>query len=190
MVLGLASVAMLFIALTSAFVVRMGQTFDGRPLPMPPVLWVTTALLLGTSLTLEKARRSGFLRRGHDDGAAARRARKALNLWLSITLVLGTMFIAGQFAAWRSLAAQGVYANSNPQSSFFYVMTGMHALHLVGGIAALAYLTARASLASEFSPDWTAYSARRRRWFEAVALYWHFMDGLWLYLLSLLFAWK
>jgi cytochrome c oxidase subunit 3 len=168
----------------------MGLTVEWQPLPMPPVLWINTAVLLGTSFTLEKARRSGFLRPGFDDGASARRAKKALNFWLGLTLALGAAFIAGQFLAWRSLAAQGIYANSNPQSSFFFVMSGMHGLHVLGGIAALTYLASRVWLAGDFSPDWTIYSPRRRRWFEATTMYWHFMDGLWIYLLLLLFAWK
>jgi cytochrome c oxidase subunit 3 len=190
MLLGLASVAMLFMALTSAFVVRQGQSAGWQTFQMPSLLWLNTVILLGASFTLEMARRSGFVREGGNDGVAAHRATAALKRWLTITLALGLIFLAGQLVVWRILAAQGIYIDSHPKSSFYFVMTGLHAAHLLGGIAGLAYLTARVWMAGPFSTDWTVYSTRRRRWFEATALYWHFMDGLWVYLLVLLFAWK
>ena len=93
--------------------------------------------------------------------------------WLVVTLILGLAFVVGQYLAWRYLAAQGLYLATNSNSSFFYVFTAMHGLHLLGGIAALVYVLA--GLAG-------GYTFRRNR-FEGVAIYWHFMGVLWFYLL-------
>lgn len=173
MALGLTSVAMLFIALTSAYIVREGAGNDWRRLHMPPLLWFNTASLLASSWTLEKARLSY--------GRQSLGTRR----WLTATLLLGLVFLAGQLCAWRVLSAQGIYLSANPHSSFFYVLSGTHALHLLGGIVALMWLT------------WRSVPSRDREgavvktgWIEATSLYWHFMDGLWIYLLALLFFWS
>ena len=98
--------------------------------------------------------------------------------WLPITLVLGLGFLAGQWMAWGQLARQGVFISSNPSSSFFYLLTGTHALHLAGGLAALAYAAGTALL----SQAWE----RRRMVVDVTSLYWHFMAVLWLYIFALL----
>ncbi len=162
MAFGLASIAMLFIALTSAYVVRHGLDPDWRAIRMPPVLWANTLILAASSFALESARR-----------APERAGRFAL------TLALGLTFLGGQFVAWRQLSAAGIFLSTNPHSSFFYLLTGLHAAHLAGGIVALSYLTARARL-----------GAATQRAVEATALYWHFMDALWIYLFVLLFVWR
>jgi cytochrome c oxidase subunit 3 len=82
--------------------------------------------------------------------------------------------------AWRDLAAQGLFLNTNPSSSFFYVFTALHALHLLGGVTALGYVLARLYA----SVSWPALSV-----LDATSLYWHFMDVLWLYLLAVLALW-
>jgi cytochrome c oxidase subunit 3 len=153
MLFALAGIAMLFISLTSAYVVRQGLGTDWQRLRMPELLWVNTAVLLASSVTLEIAR-----------GNLSRR-------WLVLTLALGCVFLGGQLAAWRQLAAEGFFLGTNPHSSFFYTLTGLHGLHVAGGLVALGWAALR----------------MRRRWVEVTALYWHFMDGLWLYLLVLLF---
>src|SRR6185295_19563134 len=99
------------------------------------------------------------------------------------TVVLGVGFLVSQLIAWRQLAKQGVYIASNPHSSFFYLFTAAHAIHLLGGLLALVYLALRrrASRRSEIA------LTRARASADAVTLYWHFRDFLWIYLFVLLF---
>jgi cytochrome c oxidase subunit 3 len=99
--------------------------------------------------------------------------------WLAVTLALGGMFVIGQVVAWRVLAGQGLFLATNPSSSFFYVFTAAHALHLVGGILGLGYLIYKLN---------RTRSAARTTGIRATSLYWHFMDGLWVYLFVLLLA--
>src|SRR4030095_10229471 len=112
---GLASILMLFIALTSAYIVRgvpalSGGDSDWLPLEMPRVLWLSTGVLLLSSLSIELARRA--LKRNEYEG---------FKKWISLTTLLGVVFLAGQLLAWKQLTAQGVYINSHPHSSFFYL---------------------------------------------------------------------
>jgi cytochrome c oxidase subunit 3 len=165
---GLASVAMLFMALTSAYIFRASSGDDWVPLHLPPVLWVSTVIILASSATFEAARRA--LRR-HDFLSFSR--------WITSTTALGIVFLIGQLIAWRSLRAQGLYINSNPHGSFFYLLTSLHAIHLAAGLIALVGLTVAALR--------LRISAHKRNITEAVAIYWHFMDALWLYLFLLLF---
>jgi len=88
------------------------------------------------------------------------------------------VFLVGQYLAWRQLAAAGVYVATNPSSSFFYLLTGAHGAHLLGGVLALGYVATRAWL----DRAWL----RRRAAVEATAIYWHSMDGLWIFVLLLL----
>lgn len=169
---GLASVVMLFVSLTSAYIFRQiagtGEIRDWVPLKMPFVLWITTAVILASSVTIEIARRS--IRSGDYAG---------FSRWISITTVLGMLFLAGQIFAWRELVSQGIYINSNPHSSFFYLLTSLHGIHLAGGLVALFSLTVAAFRAR--------VGIRKRNATEVTAIYWHFMDGLWIYLFVLLF---
>src|SRR2546421_8997373 len=110
-----ASIAMLFTALTSAYIVRAASAQDWRPLAMPRILWLSTALILFSSVTLESARRS--LKQLFESDYVR---------WLSLTALLGVGFLASQLFAWRQLARQGVYLASNPHSSFFYLLTATH----------------------------------------------------------------
>lgn len=170
--LALASISMLFIGLTSAYVVRRGLEGSWQSARLPLLLYLNTAVLLASSLTLERARRQ--IQTGHLRG---------FRRWLTRTLAAGAIFLAGQLAAWRELAVAGVYLNTNPHASFFYLLTALHGLHLFGGLLALAYLRVAAQGTIEPSA-WGP--ARLWRWCDATALYWHFMDGLWIYLLVLL----
>jgi cytochrome c oxidase subunit 3 len=165
--LALGAVAMFFAALTSALVVRRGLGGDWVSIPLPRALFFNTLVLVASSVTLELAR--GALR----EGLGARFA--AL---LYATTALGLVFVAGQYVAWRELAAAGLYLASNPASSFFYVLTAAHAVHLLGGIGALSYVSARAGRLAAREMRATAL--------DVTALYWHFMDGLWVYILLLL----
>jgi len=158
----LTGIVMLFAAFTSALVVRKGMSFDWVPVRMPRILWLNTFVLLMSSGALELSRRC--LRAG---------AAKAFIRWLSAALILGLGFLAGQLIAWRELAARGIYLASNPGSSFFYVLTATHGFHLLGGVVALAYVVVRARP--------IAAGLARRTPVDVTAIYWHFMDALWIY---------
>jgi cytochrome c oxidase subunit 3 len=171
----LAGVTMMFTALTSAYIVRANSSNDWKPLDVPRLLWLSTGLILASSLTFEIAKR------------ALNRGKSALyNRWLMLTVLLGLGFLASQLFAWRQLVAQGIYMASNPHSSFFFVLTGAHALHLLGGILGLDYLLLRSRRAGLEDHG----EEKRRAMANSVALYWHFMDGLWIYLFLLLFLWR
>ena len=168
----LASILMLFTALSSAYIVRAASANDWQPLTMPRILLLSTALILVSSGTLEVARRKwkDAVNNGH-------------RRWLLVTFALGIGFLISQLLAWRELVGQGVYIASNPHSSFFYLLTATHGVHLLGGLAALAYFSLRTRAPQE---DQLAV-AKSQAAADAVTLYWHFMDFLWLYLFVLLF---
>ena len=173
--LALASVAMMFTSLSSAYVVRSGGARDWFPIAMPRVLFVSTALILLSSVTLEIARRN-----------LKRSEHHAYSRYVSLTALLGVGFVVSQLFAWRELSAQGIYLASHPYSSFFYLLTGAHAVHLLGGLLALAFVwfRSRRQLTAPVAIAKTQAAA------DAVTIYWHFMDGLWIYLLLLLFLWR
>ena len=171
----MASILMLFTALTSAYIVRAASSNDWQPLTMPRILLFSTALIVISSGTLETARR-----RLKDALVAAHRR------WLVLTVALGVGFLISQLLAWRQLVRQGIYVSSNPHSSFFYLLTATHAVHLLGGLLALVYLSLRTRAAEE--NQLAVVKAQGAA--DAVTLYWHFMDVLWLYLFVLLFFWR
>jgi cytochrome c oxidase subunit III len=192
LICGIATVGMVFVSLTSALIVRRGlPTFDdasrtylrdwgGVQLPWQ-LLAVNTAILLISSLTIEFARRQ-----------MARRAAlvpvesiPGISLgeergfpWLGITVVLGFAFLVGQWMAWGELRARGFLVNTNPDSSFIYLLTGAHALHLAGGVVALMWASA-SSLLHKPVED-------RRIVVDIAGWYWHFMAVLWIYVFALL----
>ncbi len=168
MLVALASIAMLFTSLSSAYVVRSGVMVDWFPIAVPRVMFGSTALILLSSVSIEIARRR--LKQGLSGGYSR---------YLLLTTVLGLGFLVSQVVAWRQLAGQGIYLASNPYSSFFYLLTGAHAVHLAGGLLALGFLwlRSRKQLARQATAD-------------AVSIYWHFMDALWIYLFLLLFLWR
>lgn len=164
------AVTMMFAAFTSALVVRKGSSQDWQSFTLPPILYLNTLILLLSSVTLEVARRrvSAFMRgvKSHAENPAR---------WLYVTWALGLLFVAGQYVAWTQLRAQGLYLATNPSSSFFYVLTVTHVVHVLGGLGGLLYVIRKLSK-----------SALRRNAMVATARYWHFMGGLWLYLMLLL----
>jgi cytochrome c oxidase subunit 3 len=175
MMVALAGMVMLFTSLTSAYIVRAAASNDWVALPVPQLLWVSTALILISSATLEMARK-----------ALKHEANTAYRRWLAVTSVLGLGFLVAQLVVWRQLAGQGLYIASNPHSSFFYLLTATHGLHLAGGLLALIYLFVRFQ---NWRHDDLAVG-RQIAAADAAALYWHFMDGLWIFLFLLLFLWK
>lgn len=171
----LAAILMMFTALTSAYIVRSASSDDWQPLKMPRILLLSTALIVISSGTLETARR-----KLKDEAASAHRR------WLLLTVALGLGFLLSQLLAWQQLVRQGIYVSSNPHSSFFYLLTATHGVHLLGGLVALVYLSLRTRLARESE----LAVVKRQGAADAVTLYWHFMDVLWLYLFVLLFFWR
>jgi cytochrome c oxidase subunit 3 len=168
----LASILMLFTALSSAYIVRAASANDWQPLKMPRILLLSTALIILSSGTLEAARR-----KWKDT------VNNVPRRWLLVTVALGVGFLISQLLAWRQLVRQGVYVASNPHSSFFYLLTAAHGVHLLGGLTALVYLALRTRPPQE-DPEAVAKSQAGA---DAVTIYWHFMDFLWLYLFVLLF---
>lgn len=169
---GLSAIAMMFAALTSALYVREGAATDWQPITLPPILWFNTLALIASSVALEVARRrvSAYMR-----GTTS--SRSVATLWLNISLLLGVVFVVGQYLAWLKLRSQGLYLPTNPNSSFFYVFTGVHALHVLGGLGGLSRVIVK--FRSSVNP-------LRRSTIDATSYYWHFMGLLWVYLLFVL----
>jgi cytochrome c oxidase subunit 3 len=166
----LAASTMVFAAFTSALVVRRGLSDDWAPMHKPPILFVNTAILLLSSGCLEIARRA--LKSG---------ARGQFNTWWTAGTVFGLLFLGGQTMAWLQLKDAGVFVATNPSSSFFYVLTASHAFHLLGGLSALAYVDVQA-LRLRLGPA-------KRTAIDISAIFWHFLDGLWVYLMVLFYVW-
>jgi cytochrome c oxidase subunit 3 len=161
----LGTVSMLFIGFTSAYLVRRAGA-DWVPLRPPSLVWWNTTALLASSVALEAARRR--LRAWAPVDAMR---------WVMATGALGLLFAVGQLAAWRALAARGLYLDTNPHHSFFYVLTGVHLVHLGGGLVWFGVVLARMR-ALAYTPGEDGLGL--------FATYWHFLAGLWVYLLMLL----
>src|SRR5262245_59471392 len=162
----LTAVIMLFAGLSSAYIVLRGVP-SWQSIELPWLLWPNTAILLLSSIAIDISRR-----------AVRRNDLQSMKRWMAACGVLGLVFLAGQLAAWRQLVHAGVYLPSTLQSGFFYILTGLHGLHLLGGIVALVYVLSR-SLKSRL----TAFNYEP---LKLCALYWHVMDALWVYLFLLL----
>lgn len=173
--IAMAAILMMFTSLTSAYIVRAASSNDWAPIPMPRILLLSTALIIISSASIEIARRK--LKAALED---------SYGRWLMLTTALGVGFLASQLIAWRQLVGRGVYVTSTPHSSFFYLLTATHGVHLMGGLLALVYLVVRSKKLYANVQTQT----RRQAAADAVTLYWHFMDGLWIYLFLLLFFWR
>jgi cytochrome c oxidase subunit 3 len=192
LICAIATVSMVFISLTSAYVVRQGlPTFDGATnsyvrdwgmVQLPWVLlFVNTALLLISSVTMEFARRDITQRAA----LAPVRSIPGISLgdeshfpWLGVTVLLGVGFLVGQWLAWSELKGRGFFVNTNPNSSFVYLLTAAHAVHLTGGIIALIWAAGASLLHRPIEA--------RRIVVDVTAWYWHFMAVLWVYVFALL----
>jgi cytochrome c oxidase subunit III len=166
----LVATTMVFAALTAAFWMRRGISDDWTSMHKPPILWVNTAVLLASSAVLDRSRHA--LKAGN---------RTGFNFWWTAATALGILFLIGQGLAWRQLKEAGVYIATNPCSSFFYVLTAVHALHLLGGVASLVYVDIQA-LRLRLGPA-------KRTAIDITAIFWHFLDGVWLYLMVLFYVW-
>jgi len=158
------AVTIFFLALTSALLARQAGLDWGR-IPPPRILWFSTAAIVASSALLEAARTA--LRRDRCAGFRRRLEGSAL---------LGAGFLAAQITAWRALVHQGVYLVTHPHASYFYLLTGAHAAHLLGGLIWFGRLV-RTSRRGAVDPERIA----------DFAVYWHFLAGLWVYLVAVLF---
>lgn len=155
------SIFAFFAALMVAYYWRSRTREFWDEIPLPTVLWWSTSLIAASSMTLETGRR--MFRRGLWQSASK---------LLLATAWIGVAFVACQLTGWWELVQRGVYLTENPHASFFYIFTGLHAVHLVGGMIALAVLV---------------FARRKRReWVDSATLYWHFLSLLWLALFATL----
>jgi cytochrome c oxidase subunit III len=171
---GLATIAMSFAALTSALYVREGAGNDWHHIALPRILFFNTLALVASSVTLEIARRrTAAFMRGRE------KERSVPTFWLGLTLALGLTFVVGQYFAWLKLRSEGLYLPTNPNSSFFYLLTGVHVVHVLGGLGGLSRV-----IVKFLHPA----LGLRRSTMDATSYYWHFMGVLWMYLLFILWT--
>jgi cytochrome c oxidase subunit 3 len=188
---GLTGIVMIFISFTSAYVVRQGLPTldpstntlvrDWLPVRLPSLLYINTCVLLISSITMALARRQV----AREAALAQVTSIPGVSLghekripWLALTVVLGLSFLTGQWIVWRELAASGFYVATSASSSFVYLLTGMHGVHLLGGIFAL--LVAGAASLSHRPVQ------SRLIVLDVSGWYWHFMAFLWVYILCVL----
>jgi cytochrome c oxidase subunit 3 len=166
----LTATGILFLSLSAAFLARRGISDDWVGIRKPPILWVNTLILVASSLVLDHGR---YALRNHDRGR--------FNFWWTLATALGGIFLLGQFFAWEQLRRQGIYVATNPASAFFYVLTAVHALHLAGAMSAMIYVDVQA-LRLRLGPA-------KRTAIDITAVFWHFLDVLWLLLMALFYLW-
>jgi cytochrome c oxidase subunit III len=191
-VVAITPIVMLFVSFTSAYIVRQGlPTYDEATtsyihdwlsVSLPTgLLFINTVLLVLSSITIE------FARRQIKRQAALAPIEKIPGVslgnersfpWLSITAVLGIGFLTGQWLAWRTLGDRGFFLATSPSSSFVYLLTASHAVHLAGGLLALSYALIAPFLGKTLES--------RRILVDVTAWYWHFMAVLWIYIFALL----
>jgi cytochrome c oxidase subunit III len=191
MVVAMTAIVMVFVSFSSAYVVRQGlPTLDPRTntlvrdwfaVPLPRLLLINTLVLLLSTITMELARRqvareAAFAQVGAVPGDAPNLETGIQ--WLGLTVLLGITFLTGQWMVWRELAARGFYLDTSPSSSFVYLLTGTHGVHLLGGVLALVAAGGASLLRRPV--------ASRRIVLDVTGWYWHFMALLWIYVLCLL----
>ena len=160
------SVVMIFAGLTSAFIVRQAEG-NWLDFELPRIFWVNSAVIILSSLTMHWA----YL-------AAKKDQLDQLKLALGITTTLGFAFLVGQWYSWVALVEMDVYFVGNPAGSFLYVLTGLHAIHLISGVIFMIIV-----LISSFRYK---IHSKRMTSLEMCATYWHFLGALWLYLFMFL----
>ncbi len=161
LLLGCGSIAVLFGSLVFAYYWRKAAPGLWEPIALPKTLWISTAIILTSS---------GFFETGRRTFRTGNYARASRFFW--ITAALGLAFLGAQLVSWQGLIDNGAYLERNPFSGFFYLFTGLHAAHLLGGFAGI----------------WIAIASksRRREVVDAATFYWHFLGVLWLALFFVL----
>lgn len=162
--IAMASIMMMFAAFTSAYLVRQAAG-NWLEFSLPSIFYTSTILILISSITLQWSY-NGFKTTNES----------AYKLGLVLSLILGLMFVVMQYLGWTALYNIGVDLKGNPSGSFLYVITGVHAAHVIGGIAALLVAILHA-FSLKFKPNYI-----RKIRFELVLYYWHFVGFLWVYL--------
>jgi cytochrome c oxidase subunit III len=157
------SIVMMFAGLTSAFIVKSNQT-NWVPVVIPTVFWISTVAIVVSSITVQLALRS-----------FKQRAMSQYRLLIGVTLLLGVAFVILQWLGFQDLWAQKITFKGSGAGQFLYVIFGLHAIHVVGGIIALIVMYIKA-----FIGKTKLYSSVP---VEVAAIYWHFVDALWIYLL-------
>lgn len=152
----LGTVTMLFSAFFSAYLVRSASA-DWVAIELPAILWANSLILIASSITLERARRLA--------------PKPGAPRWVVATVALGVVFLAGQIVGWQGLVSQGILIPSGPHSAFFYILTGLHAIHVLGGCCLLLWAARKAR---------RPVSKQKADPLRLGATYWHFMGGLWL----------
>lgn len=166
--IGMASITMMFAALTSAYLVRRpaGNWYEFK---LPVQFFVSTIIIIASSITLEWAYKS-----------LKNQNQKNYNYGIVLTFGLGILFLVSQILSWKALVASGITIDLSVSGSFLYALSGIHAVHVIGGIAAIMVCVANAFLNS-----FTVSSMRLLK-VDLVRQYWHFVDILWIYLLLFL----
>jgi cytochrome c oxidase subunit 3 len=174
--LGIGSIIMIFAGLTSAYTVRRGAG-DWFPINLPEVFWISSAIIIFSSVTMNISLQS-FKQNKIKQGV----------IFLGTTLALGLLFAWSQFRGWHELTNNGIYLvqakgqTSLISGSFIYLLSGLHLAHMAGGILALFYSFIKSLLGR--------YSATNVHGLRICAIYWHFLDALWIYLFVFLTIFK
>ena len=163
---GLASIVMMFAAFSSAFIVKRSQG-NWISFELPLIFWYSTGIIILSSITIMLSKK-----------AFENRQMGAYKNWLIATLVLGILFVLMQYIGFTDLWERGITLTRNVAFSFLYVIVGLHALHIVGGIIAMCFVLGK------------SYSKRKKLYtsvpIDLMSTYWHFVDFLWIYLLIFL----
>jgi cytochrome c oxidase subunit 3 len=165
------SIVMIFASLTSAYIVKQADS-AWLSIELPKVLWYSTAVLLLSSLSAQMAYRAG--KQGN---------RKRSFAFLLITLALGLLFLAMQWMGWVDLVRRGIFFGgvdyegnpANPAGSFIYVLMGVHAFHLIAGLIYWLIVIVMKKKTETQQENWRLH-------LEMSTIFWHFLDGLWVYL--------
>jgi cytochrome c oxidase subunit 3 len=165
---GCGSILMMFASMTSAYIVRHAQG-NWLEFPLPNVFYLSTGLIFFSSVTLHAAYLN--FKKGNE---------KLYKLLLTASLILGVGFLVSQYQGWQAMKNLGVFLDGNPSGSFIYVLSGIHAAHVLGGVAAISVAMLHAFLLT------FGVTEKRKLRFELTLTYWHFVDFLWLYLLFFL----
>jgi len=167
----LGTVTMLFGAFSSAYIVRGATSQDWQAVQLPSFLWWNTLAIVISSVTLDLARRAGKSDNWRRSG-----------FWLGATLVLAMLFFGGQIAAWQWLWSMGIGVPTTPHASFFFILTGLHGIHLIAGLVVLSVAGLRVLGVS----DDPASAHRAFLPLSLGAMLWHFLAALWVYLIIML----
>ncbi len=166
----LVTVGMLFAAFTSAYIVRQNAG-NWVYFELPSLFYYTTGLILASSVSMQLAYAEG--KKDHIS---------RVKVWITITFVLGVLFLIGQFMGYVQLVGMGIHLAGNPAESFVYLLTGVHGLHLIGAIVFLLIM-----LGAAFRNE---VNSRNMVYMEMCTTFWHFLSGLWLYLFGFLLLYR